>query len=1227
MKLARLVTCILFMLLAVSAELYAQPGCPFVDAGNDLSVNCNVNCVDLTADFLQTGATTSYTVESVPYAPPVPLTGGTALFIGNDDTWGDVIDLPFNFCFYGNMFNQVVVGANGLISFNTALANQGCNWSFTESIPHPNLYGNSIMGAYHDIDPSAGGTLVTIFPPTFTYPADINYYVTGTAPCRMFAVSFANVPHYNCTSLRTYQQIVIYETTNIVEVYIQDKPTCGGWNGGRAVIGLMNADASAGITPPGRNTGNWTASNEGWRFLPAGTPNYTINWYEGSNVIGNTASINVCPSATTTYTAEVIYNACDGNVVTVTDQVTVTQNSSMTTTVTPANSTLCAGQSVQLTASSSSPNVTYTWSPATGLSATTGATVTASPVADITYTVTADDGSCASSANAVITIGNMSVSATHTDVGCGDDNGTATAEPTGGTAPYTYSWNSTPVQTTQIATGLAPGDYEVTVTDNSGCTGTATVTIGTGNNSISAPDITTTDAVCSADNGTATATPVDGTAPYTYSWNTTPVQTTQTATGLTAGTYQVTLTDAVGCSVTADAVVGLDAQGITVNVTASTDISCAGLCDGSATAEALGGTLPYLFLWDDPDNQSTAVATGLCAGTFNIGVADANGCVASASVNLSEPDGAQATATMTVPSDCGQPTGAATVTATGGQVSTDYQYSWNTTPVQTTQAATGLTAGDYEVTVTDDNGCSTTASVTITSTPGFTVSAAGIDALCFGSCDGSATATPDADAVAPLAYSWSTTPAQTSITATSLCAGIYTVTATDDRGCVATADVTIGTPTKLSVTASTDMPVICIDGMANLDAEASGGTGQIADYQWSSQPSDATLTPNVQQPSVSPGQNTVYSVTATDANGCTSDPATVSIELREPLSLQVVRPLAGPDTSICLGSSATFALTAQGGDGNYTFHDGNVPNPIQLPLTVQPSVTTTYTFSVTDGCTTPAATTDATVTVNPIPTVLFTVDDPDGCDQHTALFTDQSTPSAQQWLWDFGDPQSTSNTATQQMAHHTFSGPGIYDISLQVTSAQGCSNDTTIAQMVEVFALPQASFTPDPTVTNLVGATIHFADGSWGNIATWDYSFGDGEVSSLQNPVHTYQDTGVFNITLIVTTTDGCTDLVREIVEIRPDFMFYIPNAFTPNSDGRNDGFRPYGEGVDWNSYSMQIFNRWGQMIFESGSVDNAWDGTYKGSPVEVGVYVYHIAILDTENESHVYDGRVNLIR
>ncbi|TVR38962.1 MAG: hypothetical protein EA392_08195, partial [Cryomorphaceae bacterium] len=299
------------------------PACPSIEVSPDQELDCATACTQLQADVTETGLTTSYQVSSVPYEPPYPYTGGTPLFIGQDDIYSGVINLPFNFCFYGNMYNQAVVGANGLVSFNTAYANQFCPWAFNVAVPNANLPLNAIFGVYHDIDPSQGG--------------EINYAILGEAPCRTFVVNFNEIPHFQCncgffnTCRISTHQIVLYETTNIIDVYVNLKETCTGWNSGNAVLGIQNATGTQGLTPPGRNTGPWTASNEAWRFTPDGPPNYVINWYDDQNtLIGTGPDIEVCPQETSTYTGEVVYEHCDGSIIVETDQVTVTVVDSFT---------------------------------------------------------------------------------------------------------------------------------------------------------------------------------------------------------------------------------------------------------------------------------------------------------------------------------------------------------------------------------------------------------------------------------------------------------------------------------------------------------------------------------------------------------------------------------------------------------------------------------------------------------------------------------------------------------------------------------------------------------------------------------------------------------------------------------------------------------------------------------------------------------------------------------
>jgi hypothetical protein len=288
-------------------------GCPSIDVGEDIVLpTCYSPCesVELEAAVFETGLTTSYEVCAINYNPPYPFNSGTPFSVGVDDVWTGVINLPFNFCFYGNIYSQAVVGSNGLISFNTAYANGFCPWSFTASIPNAILPLNAIFGPYHDIDPSICG--------------DAKYAILGTEPCRAFVVSFDNICQFDCNNLISSHQIVIYETTNVIEVYTEAKPTCNSWNFGNAVIGIQNASGSIGVVAPGRQTGAWTATNEAWRFTPSGAANFEVDWYEGQTYIGSGITVEVCPEEPShNYIGIASYTNCDGGVVQVFDDVNV----------------------------------------------------------------------------------------------------------------------------------------------------------------------------------------------------------------------------------------------------------------------------------------------------------------------------------------------------------------------------------------------------------------------------------------------------------------------------------------------------------------------------------------------------------------------------------------------------------------------------------------------------------------------------------------------------------------------------------------------------------------------------------------------------------------------------------------------------------------------------------------------------------------------------------------
>jgi gliding motility-associated-like protein len=282
---------------------------------------------------------------------------------------------------------------------------------------------------------------------------------------------------------------------------------------------------------------------------------------------------------------------------------------------------------------------------------------------------------------------------------------------------------------------------------------------------------------------------------------------------------------------------------------------------------------------------------------------------------------------------------------------------------------------------------------------------------------------------------------------------------------------------------------------------------------------------------------------------------------------------------------------------------------------------------VIDGCTTPPAFVSSTVTVHLLPQIIVDAEPDSGCHPLTVNFSDLTQPPSSGWSWNFGDPNSQSNTANVSDPTHLYSGAGLYDVSLTITTAEGCITDTVLTDFIEVFPLPNANFDLDPEVVNLLDATINFTDLSTSNVTQWDWNFGDGHISTIQNPIHLYSDTGTYTINLMVTTVHGCTDEVSRQLIVEPDFMFYVPNAFTPNDNGRNDGFRGYGEGVDWSTYQMSIFDRWGELIYYTENIDEPWDGTYKGAPVELAVYVWKIELVDLKGNDHDYFGHVTLLR
>ena len=274
------------------------------------------------------------------------------------------------------------------------------------------------------------------------------------------------------------------------------------------------------------------------------------------------------------------------------------------------------------------------------------------------------------------------------------------------------------------------------------------------------------------------------------------------------------------------------------------------------------------------------------------------------------------------------------------------------------------------------------------------------------------------------------------------------------------------------------------------------------------------------------------------------------------------------------------------------------------------------------------------VEVFPLPDVSFDANPKEGCDPLFVQFQDQTSITApyslSTWQWDLGDNSAYPSSPNPYYVYDTQNlGPhdqALYDVSLVVTSGNGCVDSISLAELITVHPVPVALFSSDPDESaSIINPIFEFTDLSTDNVTGWQWTFGDGGVSTIQHPEHTYLDTGTYRITLAVLTDFGCADTISYTVMVEPEFTFYIPNAFTPNDDRVNDLF--FGTGQHLSSYNMKIFNRWGEMIFESNDPDFKWDGTFKGAPVEAGEYVYQFNIVDWDNHSHQYNGGVMLLR
>lgn len=804
------------------------------------------------------------------------------------------------------------------------------------------------------------------------------------------------------------------------------------------------------ITKPATCGGSCDGSAEAW--VDGGTPPLTYQWSNGS-------------------TAGIIFPIPGGNyTVTVTDAlgcVKVATGSVFEPGILAPNLTVtgqCSGSATATVAPTGGRNpITVRWS--------TGATTnTVTNLAQGQYYVTVTDSAgCTKDTFFKVSTGILGLNITKTNTSCtGVANGSATVNVTGGAiGDYTYRWNNG--ATTATITNLTAGTYTVTVTDGAGCAQSQSVIIqATGSLVL---QTAFTNSVCGGATGTATITSVSGgTAPYTYRWSN--GATTPSVSGLAAGNYIATVTDATGCSATAN--FSIQAQG-NLNIAVSSSPTTCGGSTGMATVTGVtGGTAPFTYAWNN--GATTQTISNVGTGVYYVTVTDAAGCTATRSVEVQATNNLQITVTNTK-ADCSSANGTATVTGVIGGTA-PYTYRWSTGA--TTASVSGLPVGTYMVTVTDASGCSSATTVVINANSNLVLTTATTPSVC-GGATGTASVTSVTGGNPPYSYRWHN--GGTTAVITGLAAGPYFVTVTDATGCTRSTLVEVQSLANFTLAVSSTNST-CNGTTGSATVTVTGGAAPFT-YRWSNGATTSTTS------NLAAGN---YTVTVTDNSGCASS---TSVQVNALTTSFVINTTS--TSSLCSSPTGSATVTSvTGGNAPYTYRWSN--NATTASITNVSAAT--YTVTVTDGSGCSQA---KQVTVAPTSTIVASLSattTPCGLSTGSVTTTSVTGGTAPyNYLWSNGATTPTINNL----------GGGTYTCT--ITDATGCStNASTSVKAIGNFVIAM-SMTPTACNASTGTATV---TGVTGGVAPYTYKWSNGATTQ------TISNLSASSATVTVTDSRGC---------------------------------------------------------------------------------------------------------
>ncbi len=1006
------------LLFSITNGLRAQSPFHIQEGPLDI-IPCDSPCVMLHANFIKPLKTNNYQISSIAYAPQSVT--GTSLSL-NDDQFTTAIPIGFNFCFFENVYTQLYLSDNGVLTFNPSYNGGSCNNNTQQSLPYFNstFPDNAIFFLFMDVDPGLGGT--------------VNYATIGTAPNRKLVIRYQNMKIFGatCSNTTSSYQVILYESTNIIEVHVAGKTTCDSNPlnySNYATVGIQNAGATQAFTAPGKHAAVFTMTNEAIRIAPNGIPNYLLTWKDANNstLATNVDSLYYCPgvfpyhkirASIQYYCPTILYR--DSVII---DKIAPHLDS--LSIVKPHCNNDSSG-SIQVFASSGNPPLTY--------SLNNGAYGSSNqfihlPVGN--YIVSIKDANGCKKDTLIFLGPQYNVFAYIDSVikpTCPDSNGSIFIHAGNGVPPYHIQWSTG--DTTWSVSGLPAGTYVATVSDANGCTNFAIVNLLNSNLPVVVSQFDKPQ--CHDTSGAIYLTISGGATPYHIQWST--GDTTSTINQLSSGMYVVTVTDLIGCSTTS--IIFLDdTLNLVSHDTVLHNTTC-NLANGSALVNAGLGLPPFTYLWM-PGGQNTAIATGLAAGSYTCTTTDANNCITHDTVTIA-PSVGMVNLVSHANANCDSTNGK--IYLNGVQNNTGWVHTlWSTG--DTSQVISGLGAGTYWVTTTDSIGCVKTDTIILFNDgkPHLGILAY-TPPLCFGDSSGSVTLS-GYSGTAPYKYSLDGITYTSFAQINHITGGTYTIYITDANSCPADTVVVFPQPAQLITQYTADTVVCFNDHTSTLSWQTSGGFAPYL-YSFNQQPFTA------QQIYTALTQGN-YPLIIKDNNNCLD---TMNLVVPGPSS--ALAAIADIHDIPCFETNTgSLSITLQGGWPPYTYSWSNGLSGLSFTN-----------IGETHG--------------------LFTLHDAKDCVVETPIDVDQ-----------------------------------LY-----------------------------------------------------------------------------------------------CCKAV-------------VPNAFSPNNDGRNDVLRvmPISE-VEWIKFS--IFDRWGKCIFSTKNITESWDGSYLGNPCELDVYFYYLEYhCPFQKEKVIQKGDITLLR